>query len=78
MSWQAGRRRGLHRKIVLVGFTGLGLLDFITIPTGERMPGIEAHAQLLENILTLPGSPGRHSSGRGNFLAGLTGLALSS
>jgi len=49
-----------QRRIVLVGFTGLGLVDFITVPTGERMPGIEAHAQLLENIfdrtwLTRPG-----------------------
>jgi len=38
------------RKLVLIGFTGLGLLDFVATPVGERMPGIEIHAQLLENI----------------------------
>jgi adenylate cyclase len=40
----------LQQKLVLVGLTGLGLLDFQTTPRGERVPGIEAHAQLLENI----------------------------
>ena len=38
------------RKLVLLGFTGMGLLDFVATPVGERMPGIEVHAQLLENI----------------------------
>ncbi len=40
----------IERKLVLVGLTGLGLLDYQTTPRGERVPGIEAHAQLLENI----------------------------
>ena len=39
-----------ERKLVLVGFTALGLLDFVATPLGERMPGIEVHAQFLENI----------------------------
>lgn len=38
------------RKLVLIGFTGIGLLDFVATPVGERMPGIEVHAQFLENI----------------------------
>jgi serine phosphatase RsbU (regulator of sigma subunit) len=40
----------LNRKLVLVGLTGLGLLDYQTTSRGERVPGIEVHAQLLENI----------------------------
>src|SRR5438093_68540 len=39
-----------ERKLVLVGVTGLGLIDYQTTPLGERMPGIEIHAQVLENI----------------------------
>lgn len=40
----------LQQKIVLIGLTGLGLVDVVTTPRGERVPGIEIHAQLLENI----------------------------
>jgi serine phosphatase RsbU (regulator of sigma subunit) len=40
----------LAQKLVLIGATGLGLLDHQATPIGERMPGIEIHAQLLENI----------------------------
>jgi serine phosphatase RsbU (regulator of sigma subunit)/CHASE2 domain-containing sensor protein len=40
----------LARKLVLVGVTGLGLVDWQSTPLGERMPGIEIHAQVLENI----------------------------
>jgi adenylate cyclase len=40
----------MRGKIALIGATGLGLLDYQTIPVGERMPGIEIHAQILENI----------------------------
>ncbi|MFN0161269.1 MAG: CHASE2 domain-containing protein [Burkholderiales bacterium] len=40
----------LKRKLVLIGITGLGLIDLQTVATGERMPGVEVHAQLLENI----------------------------
>jgi len=35
---------------VLVGVTGLGLIDYQSTPLGERMPGIEIHAQVLENV----------------------------
>jgi serine phosphatase RsbU (regulator of sigma subunit)/CHASE2 domain-containing sensor protein len=38
------------RRLVLVGVTGLGLVDHQATPLGVRMPGIEIHAQLLENI----------------------------
>ena len=37
-------------KIALIGATGLGLVDFQTTPIGQRIPGIEIHAQILEGI----------------------------
>lgn len=37
-------------KLVLLGVTGIGLLDQQITPLRERMPGIEVHAQVLENI----------------------------
>ncbi|MDH4326842.1 MAG: CHASE2 domain-containing protein, partial [Betaproteobacteria bacterium] len=40
----------LEGKLVLIGVTGLGLLDFQTTALGERIPGVEIHAQILEQI----------------------------
>jgi serine phosphatase RsbU (regulator of sigma subunit) len=40
----------IERKLVLVGVTGLGLIDYQSTPLGERMPGIEIHAQVLESV----------------------------
>jgi serine phosphatase RsbU (regulator of sigma subunit) len=40
----------LRDKLVLIGVTGLGLLDFQATPLGERIPGVEVHAQILEQI----------------------------
>lgn len=40
----------LQGKLVLVGITGLGLVDQPPIPLGYRVPGVEVRAQLLENI----------------------------
>lgn len=37
-------------RIVLIGYTALGLQDTVTTPLG-RMPGVEAHAEALENAL---------------------------
>ena len=42
--------QALQDKLVLVGVTGLGLLDFQTTALGERIPGVEIHAQILEQI----------------------------
>lgn len=39
----------LHKKLVLVGFTGLGLLDDRATPLGQ-MTGVEIRAQILESI----------------------------
>lgn len=40
----------LKDKLVVVGITGLGLLDYQVTPLGERIPGVEVHAQLMEQI----------------------------
>jgi len=40
----------MRGKIALIGATGLGLLDYQTTPLGQRIPGIEIHAQILENV----------------------------
>jgi serine phosphatase RsbU (regulator of sigma subunit)/CHASE2 domain-containing sensor protein len=37
-------------KMVLVGLTGLGLQDVISTPLGDRRPGVEVHAQLIESF----------------------------
>jgi adenylate cyclase len=39
-----------EHKLVLLGFTGLGLIDFQATPLGERMVGTQIHAQVLENL----------------------------
>lgn len=40
----------LRGRIVLIGYSALGLLDYVTTPLG-RMPGVETHAEALENAL---------------------------
>ena len=40
----------LNHKLVLIGVTGLGLLDYQVSSLGERIPGVEIHAQLLEQM----------------------------
>ncbi len=40
----------LGRTFVLIGVTAHALGDFVFTPVGERMPGVEIHAQLLENL----------------------------
>jgi serine phosphatase RsbU (regulator of sigma subunit) len=40
----------IRNKIVLVGINGLGILDFKTTPLGEFVPGVEIHAQVIENV----------------------------
>jgi len=43
--------RRFARKLVLLGVTAVGLGDHHPTPVSARMPGIEIHAQLLENVL---------------------------
>jgi serine phosphatase RsbU (regulator of sigma subunit)/CHASE2 domain-containing sensor protein len=40
----------LAGKLVLIGMTGVVQVDYQATPLGERMPGVEIHAQLLENL----------------------------
>ncbi len=40
----------VRNKLVLVGVTGLGLLDYQATSLGERVPGVELHAQLIEQM----------------------------
>ena len=41
----------LEGRIVLVGLTGIGLLDNASSPLGEPIPGVEVRAQVLEQAL---------------------------
>lgn len=41
----------LEGKLVVVGFTGLGLVDRVATPLGETVFGVENHAQAIEAIL---------------------------
>ena len=40
----------LQQKLVLIGTSGLAMVDYQNTPLGERMPGSEIQAQLLENL----------------------------
>jgi serine phosphatase RsbU (regulator of sigma subunit) len=46
-SVEAERLRG---KIVLLGVSGLGVLDYKTTPLGEFIPGVAIHGQVIENL----------------------------
>ena len=39
-------------RLVLIGTSAVGLLDIKTTPVDPAMPGVEVHAQILENVLT--------------------------
>ena len=40
----------LQQKLVLIGVTGVGILEDKNTPLGVPMPGVEIHAQLMENL----------------------------
>jgi adenylate cyclase len=42
----------ISRRLVLIGTSAAGLLDLKTTPVDPAMPGVEVHAQVLENLLT--------------------------
>ena len=50
----AGRvpKESIDHKLVLIGTSAIGLLDRQTTPLDPAMPGVEIHAQILENALT--------------------------
>ncbi len=39
-------------RFVLIGLTGLGLVDSVVTPVGEKVPGIDVHAQIIESLLS--------------------------
>jgi adenylate cyclase len=63
----------LREKLVLIGVTGLGLLDFQATPLGERIPGVEIHAQILEQVFD--GVYLRRPTGAGMIEAALLAVA---
>jgi adenylate cyclase len=64
-------------RLVLIGTSATGLLDIKTTPVQPDMPGIEVHAQILENILSksLLASPG-YAIGAEIIAAVVFGLAI--
>ena len=42
----------LKDKIVLVGSSAEGVFDLVKIPTGKIVPGVQVHANIIENILS--------------------------
>ena len=41
----------LRNKIVIIGSSAQGLFDFVKIPNGDVIPGVQTHAHLIENIV---------------------------
>ncbi len=41
----------LRDRYVIVGFTGLGLIDNVVTPLGEKVPGVDIHLQVIESLL---------------------------
>lgn len=39
-----------RHKIVIVALTGMGLMDYKTTPLGDYVPGVDAHAQMIESF----------------------------
>lgn len=37
-------------KIIIVALTGMGLMDYKTTPLGDYVPGVDAHAQMIESF----------------------------
>ncbi|MGB7288019.1 MAG: adenylate/guanylate cyclase domain-containing protein [Salaquimonas sp.] len=48
----ADRAKTLAGKMVLVGTSAVGLEDYRATPIASSMPGVEIHAQVIENILS--------------------------
>ena len=41
----------LRNKIAIIGSSAQGIFDFVKIPNGNVIPGVETHAHLIENII---------------------------
>ena len=42
----------LKDKIILIGSSAEGVFDLVKIPTGKIVPGVQVHANIIENILS--------------------------
>ena len=42
----------LKDKIILIGSSAEGVFDLVKIPTGKIIPGVQVHANIIENILS--------------------------
>jgi len=42
----------VNNKIVLIGSSAEGVFDLVKIPTGDIIPGVQVHANIIENILS--------------------------
>lgn len=60
----------LRQRFVLLGFTGTGLQDRVVTPLGEKVPGVDIHAQVLESLLS------GEALTRPHWIRGLEGLVL--
>ena len=45
-------QEALKNKIVLIGSSAEGVFDLVKIPTGKIVPGVQVHANIIENILS--------------------------
>ena len=45
-------QEALKDKIVLLGSSAEGVFDLVKIPTGKIVPGVQVHANIIENILS--------------------------
>jgi adenylate cyclase len=67
----------VRNKLVLVGTSAAGLEDYRATPVAEAMPGVEIHAQIIENVmaqqfLTRP----NYALGMETMIAGAAGIAI--
>ena len=44
-------KNSIQNKIILIGSSAQGLFDFVKIPNGKVIPGVETHAHVIENIV---------------------------
>jgi serine phosphatase RsbU (regulator of sigma subunit) len=70
--------RQIEQKLVLIGVTGVGMVEDKNTPLGLLMPGVEIHAQLLENLFdqTLLRRPAWSSRGEALAFLLLGGLLV--
>lgn len=71
----------LNQQLVLVGVTGLGLIDYPATPVAARMPGVEIRAQILEaisdnSLLSRPSWAGWVEAGLTFLFCGLLSLTV--